>query len=134
MGTMSRVEDYGRALESVSGAECLRREDGCWTVSPGSMAEVAATLRFANEERIAVCPWGGGTKQGWVEGARPGVILRTHRMSRVLEHTWQDMTCTVEAGCTWAAMQVELARHGQFVALDPLVAGAGYGGWGVRGE
>jgi glycolate oxidase FAD binding subunit len=117
---MSRVEDYGRALESVSGAECLRREDGGWTVSPGSMAEAAATLRFANEERIAVCPWGGGTKQGWVEGARPGVILRTHRMSRVLEHTWQDMTCTVEAGCTWAAMQVELARHGQFVALDPL--------------
>ena len=30
------------------------------------------------------------------------------------------MTCTVEAGCTWAAMQAALARHGQMVALDPL--------------
>ena len=30
------------------------------------------------------------------------------------------MTCTVEAGCTWAAMQSELAHHGQMVALDPL--------------
>jgi glycolate oxidase FAD binding subunit len=30
------------------------------------------------------------------------------------------MTCTVEAGCTWASMQAELAQHGQMVALDPL--------------
>ena len=26
-------------------------------------------------------------------------------MSTVREHPWQDMTCTVEAGCTWQAMQ-----------------------------
>jgi glycolate oxidase FAD binding subunit len=38
----------------------------------------------------------------------------------VREHAWHDMTCTVEAGCTWAAMQRELAVHGQMVALDPL--------------
>src|SRR6201999_1394576 len=36
------------------------------------------------------------------------------------EHTWQDMTCSVEAGCTWASLQSALAQHGQFVALDPL--------------
>ena len=41
-------------------------------------------------------------------------------MNALREHSWQDMTCTVEAGCTWAAMQSELARHGQMVALDPL--------------
>jgi glycolate oxidase FAD binding subunit len=41
-------------------------------------------------------------------------------MNTLREHPWQDMTCTVEAGCTWAAMQAELARHGQMVALDPL--------------
>jgi glycolate oxidase FAD binding subunit len=36
------------------------------------------------------------------------------------EHTWQDMTCSVEAGCSWASLQSGLAQHGQFVALDPL--------------
>ena len=36
------------------------------------------------------------------------------------EHTWQDMTCTVEAGCTWSGLQSGLAPHGQCVALDPL--------------
>ncbi len=36
------------------------------------------------------------------------------------EHAWEDLTCTVQAGCTWGAMQRELALHGQMVALDPL--------------
>ena len=42
------------------------------------------------------------------------------RMNGLREHTWQDMTCTVEAGCTWSALQAGLAQHGQCVALDPL--------------
>jgi glycolate oxidase FAD binding subunit len=48
------------------------------------------------------------------------MILETHRLSAIREHTWQDMTCAVEAGCTWAALQSALAQHGQYVALDPL--------------
>ncbi len=41
-------------------------------------------------------------------------------MNAVVEHAWQDLTCTVQAGCTWDKLQSELARHGQMVALDPL--------------
>ena len=41
-------------------------------------------------------------------------------MNALRDHAWQDMTCTVEAGCPWAAMQVGTRRHGQMVALDPL--------------
>jgi glycolate oxidase FAD binding subunit len=48
------------------------------------------------------------------------IRLEMKRMKVLREHPWQDMTCTVEAGCNWAAMQAELARHGQMVALDPL--------------
>src|SRR5581483_2200314 len=48
------------------------------------------------------------------------ILLSLERMHRLREHTWEDMTCSVEAGCTWAAMQAELRRHGQMVALDPL--------------
>ena len=43
-----------------------------------------------------------------------------HRLNMLREHTWQDMTCTVEAGCTWSGLQSGLAQHGQYVALDPL--------------
>ena len=41
-------------------------------------------------------------------------------MNTLREHPWQDMTCTVEAGCPWNTLQSALAQHGQFVALDPL--------------
>ena len=59
-------------------------------------------------------------KQGWGYPVAPALVLEMHRLNVLREHTWQDMTCTVEAGCTWAAMQSGLAQHGQYVALDPL--------------
>jgi glycolate oxidase FAD binding subunit len=89
-------------------------------IAPANTEEVAAALRFASENRLAVVPRGGGTKQGWGYPVTPGVVLDTRRLNQLREHTWQDMTCTVEAGCTWAAMQSALAQHGQSVALDPL--------------
>jgi glycolate oxidase FAD binding subunit len=38
----------------------------------------------------------------------------------VIEHPWQDLTCTVQAGCAWLKLQQVLSMHGQFVGLDPL--------------
>ena len=40
-------------------------------------------------------------------------------LDRVLEHEAGDLTCTVEAGLRLSALQVELAEHGQMLALDP---------------
>jgi glycolate oxidase FAD binding subunit len=39
--------------------------------------------------------------------------------NRVLEHTPEDMTVTVEAGVTLAALQQRLAESGQWLPLDP---------------
>ena len=36
-----------------------------------------------------------------------------------LEHIPEDMTATVESGMTLAALQSELARHGQWLPIDP---------------
>ena len=81
---------------------------------------MAAVLRFAHENGLAVTPTGGGTKLEWGNPVEPAIQLSLERMHRLHEHAWQDMTCTVEAGLPWKAMQAELARHGQMVALDPL--------------
>ncbi len=89
-------------------------------VAPANSEEVAAVLRLAQENHLAVVPYGGGTKQGWGYPVAPALVLEMHRLNMLREHTWQDMTCTVEAGCTWSAMQSGLAQHGQYVALDPL--------------
>jgi glycolate oxidase FAD binding subunit len=40
----------------------------------------------------------------------------------LIEHEAGDLTCTVEAGMTLAALNVELARRGQMLALDPPAA------------
>jgi glycolate oxidase FAD binding subunit len=113
-------ETMTASLAAITGPEHLRTLGGATAVAPANSEEVAAILRFAQENRFAVVPRGGGTKQSWGYPVAPAVILETHRLNAIREHTWQDMTCTVEAGCTWASLQSALAQHGQCVALDPL--------------
>ena len=108
------------SLAAITGPEHVRTLGGATAVAPSNTGEVAAILRFVQEKHFAVVPWGGGTKQRWGYPVAPAVILETHRLNAIREHTWQDMTCTVEAGCTWASLQSALAQHGQYVALDPL--------------
>src|SRR3984957_20625871 len=108
------------SLAAITGPKHVRTLGGATAVAPSNTGEVAAILRFVQEKHFAVVPWGGGTKQRWGYPVAPAVILETHRLNAIREHTWQDMTCTVEAGCTWASLQSALAQHGQYVALDPL--------------
>jgi glycolate oxidase FAD binding subunit len=107
-------------LEAITGAQHVGLEGGAITVAPANTGEVAAILRFAQENHLTVVPYGGGTKQGWGNPVEPALLLEMHRLNMLREHTWQDMTCTVEAGCTWSELQSGLAQHGQYVALDPL--------------
>jgi glycolate oxidase FAD binding subunit len=107
-------------LTTITGAEHVRASGNAVAVAPANSEEVAAILRLANEHGCAVAPQGAGTKRGWGNPTTPAIVLEMRRMNQIREHTWQDMTCTVEAGCTWSAMQSALAQHGQSVALDPL--------------
>jgi glycolate oxidase FAD binding subunit len=114
------TQDMTAPLAAMIGAEHLRSSGGTIFVAPGNTEEVAGVLRLANENDCSVVSCGGGTKQGWGYPVAPVLVLEMHRLNMLREHTWQDMTCTVEAGCTWASLQSGLAQHGQFVALDPL--------------
>ena len=118
--TSANTQATASALAAIAGPEHLRETDGVVVVAPGSHDEIAAILRFAYEHRMAVTPMGGSTKQAWGNAVLPAIVVSTSRLQRLKEHTWQDMTCTVEAGCTWSALQAALAQHGQFAALDPL--------------
>src|SRR5258708_3017164 len=107
-------------LAAISGPEHLRVDENTFNIAPSNTEEIAAALRYANRNSITVGPDGGGNKQRWGNPIHPLLILYTHRLGTVREHTWQDMTCIVQAGCVWSSMQASLAEHGQFVALDPL--------------
>jgi glycolate oxidase FAD binding subunit len=112
-------------LVSLLGPDHARQHDDTVTVSPADTEQISAILRYANKNHLNVTPLGGGTKQSWANPIQPNpvqtnILLDTTRLNRVLEHPWQDLTCTVEAGCTWSTLQQTLAQHNQFVALDPL--------------
>jgi glycolate oxidase FAD binding subunit len=114
------MQDMSGPLAAIVGPEYVRDLGGAVAVAPGNTEQIAAVLRLAQENHLAVVERGGGTKQGWGYPVAPALLLEMHRLNTLREHTWQDMTCSVEAGCTWAALQSGLAQHGQFVALDPL--------------
>jgi glycolate oxidase FAD binding subunit len=112
-------------LTSITGPQYVHQQDNTLTISPANTHEVSAILRLANENSLTVTPVGGSTKQSWANEIQPNpaktqIRLELTRLNRVLEHPWQDLTCTVQAGCTWQQLQQTLAKHGQFVALDPL--------------
>lgn len=89
-------------------------------VAPEDMQQIAEILRFAHANALSVMPRGGGTKLGWGNTFIAHIELSMKRLNQVREHAWQDMTCTVQAGCSWTLMQDVLKTHGQMVALDPL--------------
>jgi glycolate oxidase FAD binding subunit len=110
------VQDDAPTLEafSVQGMRPL-----C-VVTPGNVEELQATLRIAAERRAALAAWGGGTQQ--LIGAPPtrlDLVVRTTRLNRVLAHTPDDLTISVEAGMTFGALRSYLAQHRQMLALDP---------------
>jgi glycolate oxidase FAD binding subunit len=113
--------DQGLAhLSAIIGAEFTVLRGETLVVFPADVHQVAEVMRFANANGLKVMPSGGGTKLGWGNPVVPDIELSMKRIYKLREHPWQDMTCTVEAGCPWADMQAELRLHGQMVALDPL--------------
>ena len=120
MSDLTSLQTFADDLAAISGPEHIRVDENTFSIAPASTEEIAAVLRYANRNSITVAPYGGGTKQHWGTQTHPSLILHTHRLATVREHTWQDMTCIVQAGCAWSSMQKSLAKHGQFVALDPL--------------
>lgn len=107
-------------LARITGENYTRVDGELIAVAPADAAVVADILRFANVHGIPVMPAGSGTKLHWGNPVEAGIRLDLRRMTAPREHAWQDMTCTVEAGCSWDALQRKLAERGQMVALDPL--------------
>ena len=113
--------EQGRAhLATIVGQEHASLSGETIVAAPADTEQVAQVMRFASANALAVTPTGGGSKIGWGNPVSPDIGLSLERLCELREHAWQDMTCTVQAGCSWQAMQARLKEHGQMVALDPL--------------
>ncbi len=90
---------------------------------PGDLSETAQILRATSG---SVLIHGGGTKQDWAGRVHtPDLVVDTTAMDQVLTHNPGDMTVSVQAGISLAALQEHVAGDGQWVALDPASAASG---------
>ena len=82
-------------------------------------------MRRASDGRKSAVIRGAGTKLDWGRPAeRVDVVLDMRRLNRVLAHEHGDLTATIEAGATLRDVNQALARHGQWLPLDPPFADA----------
>ena len=87
---------------------------------PSTVDRLVATLGWAADLGLTVRVRGGGTKQQWGAVAQPfDLLLSTARLNAVVEHRHGDLTATIEAGATLAAVSAALADHAQRLPLDP---------------
>jgi len=97
-----------------------------WVVRPATLESLARVLALAHDEGLAVVPRGAGSALtlGGVP-ARLDVVLDLARLDAVVEYNPDDLTVTVQAGCTAGALAGALAARRQRLPLDPP-------GWGTR--
>lgn len=87
---------------------------------PGSVAEVSAIVRLANEARVAIVPQSGNT--GLVGGQTPHmsnteVVLSLARLRQIRQIDASGYTLTVEAGLTLAEVQAAAEKAGRLFPL-----------------
>jgi glycolate oxidase FAD binding subunit len=108
---------------AVADAAVVHRVDDvepCVVAAPDDAGGLASVLREAAALGAAVIPWGGGTAIAVGNPPRAvDLVLRTARLRRIVDYDAANLTVTVEAGATLAAIDAVLAPRRQFLPLDP---------------
>ncbi|WP_225322884.1 FAD-binding oxidoreductase [Synechococcus sp. RSCCF101] len=89
-------------------------------------AELAAAVADLHASATPWLPCGLGSRLHWGPAVHAtGLELSSAAHDRILQHARDDFTVTVQAGMPLAALESELARWGQWLAIDPPLLGGG---------
>jgi FAD/FMN-containing dehydrogenase len=95
-------------------------------VMPGSVEDVQAVYRIANEFLIDVIPYGTGlTTAGLCLPAYGGITMDLRRMDRIVEIDGENMFATIEPGINYLELQVAAQRVGCRLLNPSTAATAG---------
>lgn len=84
-----------------------------------SEEDISKVLTYAYENEKTVNVISGGTKRGFGgETEKADILLSLKHYTGIVEHSAGDLTMTVRPGTTLKEIDEELAKSGQFVALD----------------
>lgn len=124
-------------LASIVGAEGVsRREsdlrahsaDESWVephvpdaiVWPSDAGEIAKVLAYANERRIPVIPWSGGSSlEGNPVPVYGGIVMALYRLDRILHIYEDDLQVAVQPGVVYDDLNAKLRRLGLFFPPAP---------------
>ncbi len=84
-----------------------------YIVQPGSTKEISEIMKIANNFRIPVIPYGGGS--GTQGGALPtygGIIVDTKRLNKIIEIDEKSLTVTAQAGIIGTQLEWALNEKG----------------------
>lgn len=111
-------------LRAATAADAIDGTQPRLVAEPLTVSRLEATLGWAADRSLTVRVQGGGTKRQWGSVALPfDLLLSTAGLNAVEEHRHGDLTATVQAGATLAAVNGALARHAQRLPLDPPWSG-----------
>lgn len=89
----------------------LSRQDA--VAMPETTEQVAAIIRLANEMKIPVTPFGGGSGvQGAANADKGGILLSLKRLNKIRKIDEKSLTCTVEAGYIVKQFEEHLNQRG----------------------
>lgn len=76
-----------------------------------STEEISAIMKIINKYNIPVIPFSGGTAlEGHTYSTRPGIVLNTSKMNRVLAVHDADLDAVLQAGVGWQELNEYLAN------------------------
>jgi len=105
----------GAAAGAALGAACPSH-----AIEPASAEQLREIVIEANVADEPLIPVGGATAMA---AGRPllrrGMAVAMGGLARIVDHSPADFVVTVEAGCRFAALQAELLRHRQWLAVEP---------------
>ena len=92
---------------------------------PGSVEEVQAVVRWANQNTVAVVPSGGRTGlSGGAVAANGELVLSLERLNKALDFNAVDRTLTVQAGMPLEAVHNAAREHGLQYPVDFAARGS----------
>src|SRR5919112_3323820 len=115
---VSGEEELGRHGGGVFTYHAPVRPDA--VVYPENPDEIVKVLRFANEHRIPIVPYGQGSSlEAHTIPVHGGISLDLGRMNLILEVRPGDFIARVQPGLTHGTLNAALAEHGLLFPVDP---------------
>ena len=104
-------DEYWYAIAANNAGQPLSRPDVA--VKPASTEQVAEIVKLANELKVPITPWGGGSGvQGAANADRGGIVMDLRGMKRVRQVDEKSLTAVVEAGKNVKELEEELNEKG----------------------